>query len=169
MLNFEDYRDYYLKNGRCIDQIRKPNNRLTDSALQTKYKSYVRKEQKKLDKILNYSADSDWESVRAYVFERDGHKCRLWSILTTEEKDFFKECGGYLTKTLDPAHIIPRSISSNLYYIPENIITLDRIFHSRLDNQVCPLSGLPIKKEDIDDWWIRIVGKRIWEMLQLNK
>lgn len=169
MLSKEKYLEFYGKWGRCVDQMRRPTKPLNEKQLERKYENYVKKETKKIERRKAKEPDREWELVRAYVRQRDQGLCRLYRVLTPNEKRYFKECGGYLMKTLDPAHVIPRSISRNLYYEPRNIVLLDRTFHSRLDFGHNPLNGKVISKEEVAWWWQRIVGGKEYEWLIKNK
>jgi len=145
------------------------------------YNKYVQKQEKdKLKRQDNYQkqknkpieVDGQWIEVREKVRQRDGNKCRLLSILTTEEKvRLLKEQREniWLNKTIDPAHVIARSQSPKLIYCERNIVMLGRLFHSRLDTMQNPLTGKPIIKEEVESWWIRIIGYEEYVWLITNK
>ena len=116
--------------------------------------------------------DEKWVEVRENVKNRDNNLCRLFSILTKEEKiylikDQFENL--WLNKTIDPAHVIPRSKSKKLIYCEDNIVMLGRLFHSRLDSMKNPLTGDNITKDEHTNWWIRIVGEEVYNWLATNK
>lgn len=168
MLTFNEYKDWYVKNGKCIDQIQVPRNTLNEVQLNTKYLNYLRKEEKRLQKILDRGEDLAWEKVSKIVWERD-KGCRLKPLLNYNEWGSFLSHNSYLFGEIDLAHIIPRSISKKLYYEPKNIILLDRTFHSRMDHGHHPLTGLTIDRKEMDRWWVRIIGNNLWEWLWDNK
>jgi len=170
MLNsFEEYIEFYNKYGRCIDQVQRPKNKLNEIQLFRKWDNYKKKEERKEAKRADKQVDEKWLAVREEVFKRDDYQCQLYNKLNFAEKALFFNSNGYLTKTIDPAHVIPRSLSKNLYYDPDNIVTLDRIFHSRLDAFKHPLTGESIKKSDVEYWWVRIIGWELWTKLQQLK
>jgi hypothetical protein len=169
MLSKEQYLEFYHKYGRCVDQMQRPKNKLNERQLENKYGNYVRKEERKQLRRDIKKVDEEWETLRAYVLQRDAGICRLYRLLTPNERRYFKECGGYLFKVLDGAHVIARSLSKNLYYEPRNVVLLDRVFHSRLDFGQNPLNGKVCSRDEIEWWWRRIVGDTDYEWLLKNK
>jgi len=169
MLTYEQYKENYKKYGKCVDQMTRPSKPLSERLLLLRYDKYIKKEERKQQKFEDRKVDERWGAVREEIFTRDGHRCRLKSILSIQELRLFKEHDGYFMNTLDGAHVIARSISKNLYYEPRNIITLDRVFHSRLDFNKCPLTGKGITRQEKEWWWIRIIGREEWEWLNNNK
>jgi len=173
ILSLEDYISYYNKHDKCIDQFSKSNNSFNDRQLLSKYNKYVKKidckKKKDLEKNNKPSYWDDWVVCRDKVYERDNYSCRLWGILSYEEKKIFKESNSYLTNTLDPAHIISRGESKNLICEVKNIVLLDRAFHSRLDFCKCPLSGKSISKIEREKWLKRIIGDDLFKWLKENK
>lgn len=112
--------------------------------------------------------DEKWVEVRENVRQRDANKCRLMLVLTMEEKLYlFREQKEnlWLNKTLDPAHVLSRSKRPDLIYCENNIVILGRLFHSRLDSCLDPLTGKNISRSERDSWWIRIVGEDLYNKL----
>lgn len=127
------------------------------------------KEQKEKSKEIE--VDEKWVEVREKVRQRDGNKCRLLSILTSEEKIFLlkeQRENLWLNKTLDPAHVLSRSKRPDLIYSEDNIVILGRLFHSRLDSIQNPLTGENISSIERDGWWIRIVDEDLYNKLLKN-
>jgi hypothetical protein len=142
---------------------------LNTRQLETKFNNYLKKENKKLEKLQAKQEDTEWEILKQYIHKRDCNTCRLYRILTPHEIRYFKECGRYLFNVLDCAHVIPRSVSKNLYYEPKNIVLLDRTFHSSLDFEQNPLDGKVTSKINIELYWRRIVGDELYDWLLKNK
>ena len=92
--------------------------------------------------------------------------CRFWKCLTDEERVIFldntKEMR-WLLQTIDVAHRIPKSISLEEKYNPNNGFLINRIAHSSsqygLDNYKNPLTGKDILYEEKDYWFKRIAGE----------
>ena len=104
-------------------------------------------------------------TLKDQVLKRDNYRCRLWCILTEEEKDLIRQ---YLYPPLsytDTAHIVSKAKSKKLQEDIDNIITLTRIFHTRLDQFKNPLTGKFITKKERENWFIRIVGEEHYQKL----
>lgn len=118
-----------------------------------RYLKSIEKDEEKKGKI-----DYEWEEVRSYVFARDNNSCQLWNLLNKKEKayilDNYREEYSFLSKTLDPAHIISRARSKELYYDPENIVTISRYFHTLLDQLKHPITQLPMTDDERFYWLI---------------
>lgn len=127
-------------------------------ARETKRKACYKKYTVKQGKSKKRKVDERWERVKAEVFERDEHNCRIQSLL-----------GHYSSLPVDPAHVIRRSQSKKLYYDKRNIVSLSRLYHTRLDSYLDPLTGKSITREEADSWWKKIVGQETWDYLQENK
>jgi hypothetical protein len=144
----------------------------------TKYeKQFARnKEKQGKDYLKNKDKEQDidykWIDVCKLVKLRDNNQCRLYNILTKEEKLYLlkeQKENIYFNKTLGCAHVVPRSASKKLFYESTNVYLLGWCFHFRLDNLQSPLTGQPIAVKEHDDWWIRIIGQETWDWLQENK
>ncbi|MFA5760064.1 MAG: hypothetical protein WC942_12045 [Clostridia bacterium] len=180
MKSFEEYVNYYKKYKRCLGQMRNPKHTLNEKELKSKYEKYCKSEQKKEDKknklfeekLLEEKEipiDNQWENVYTLVHKRDKEYCRLKLILSIEELKELNQNPISLLNQLDVAHVIPRSASKNLYYDLDNLVLLNRISHSWLDTYKNPINGKPIKKEERDMWWKRIVGEQHFNKLQERK
>lgn len=156
MFTLEQYKQYYRDEGRCVDQAHTPKNTLNDRVLESKYKKYVKKENKKRDK--KPKKDIEWEQAREEVFKRDKGECQLLKKLDYSSIRKLKENSGGLHNIIDPAHIFNKATYRELYYEPENIICLNRFSHSMLDFNKHPITGIAISREEVDYWWVIIVG-----------
>lgn len=164
MLTLQEFTDYYFEHGRCPNDIATRKNPLNEKQLRSRYEAYVSSEEKKNVRQQRYSGkDLDWIEVRQEVFERDGFQCMLWSRLTDEEK---KEVGAIDVEAIDPAHIFPKSTYPHMKYDPENVVSLHRIFHTRLDNYQNPVNGNPIARDERAMWFQRIIGQRLYIKLE---
>jgi hypothetical protein len=143
----------------------------------TKYEKQLEKNKEKREKDYLKSKDKEidvdykWIEVCELVKLRDNNQCRLYSILTKEERFYLlreQKENVHFNKTLGCAHVIPRRMSKNLYYDARNLYLLGWCFHFRLDNLQDPLTGKPISMEEHDKWWIRIIGRETWDWLQGN-
>jgi hypothetical protein len=106
-----------------------------------------------------------WGRIRKEVFSRDSYKCRLLSILSEDEKSGLPLDG--LNKKLDPAHVFGRGSHPHMKYEVDNVVTLSRLFHNRLDQYKNPLTGEDISLDETYEWWKRIAGN-VWESLYLK-
>lgn len=101
--------------------------------------------------------DIEWKNVKEDVRKRDGGMCILCRILTREEyKKFINSNPAYIN-IIDPAHY--ESVSGHIegLYDADNIYSLCRAMHQRLDSMEDPVTGKHINKEEHDKWWDRII------------
>jgi hypothetical protein len=110
--------------------------------------------------------DEKWIELKKQIMIRDGGECRFLSILTKEEFEVIKPNLWGVMKTLDGAHILSRSNRCDLVYDIDNVVLLCRYVHSCLDNGVDPFTQERISKEEVKEYWYRIVGKEYYEMLE---
>ena len=154
MLSKEEYFSFYYEKGKTIDQIGYSKNNLNERQLESKYKKYCKKNERK-----DFSIDQDWIDVREEVFERDKNTCQLLNKLPYTDTVLLKENSGFLCKIIDPAHIFNKASYPSLKYNSKNIVCLNRWSHICLDNLKHPIFGTPILKEEREIWWEFIVGK----------
>lgn len=172
---YEQYKEFYYNNGRTIDQMNKPRNRLNESQLESKYEKYLKKYRKQQDRLeeqiqkqfeKSFNIDEKWEEVKKRVYERD-KDCQLWVRLTKGETDWLvNQNGFFLLETVDPAHVFGKGAYPHLKYDEDNIVLLSRLFHSRLDHFYDPLTGSSIDKETQERWWKLIVGEERYNRLE---
>jgi len=160
-MTLEEFTKNYYKYGKCSNQIRKPKNKLNEKQIKTQYDKYI----KKLNDKKEFEVDEKWIKVREEVFNRDGY-CQLFDKLNAIELSFIKESLFYDTKIIDPAHVFGKGAYPHLKYDPENIVSLMRLFHSRLDSYHNPITGEPIDKLEHENWWRRIVGNDRYNKLK---
>lgn len=160
--DFQQYKDFYLKYGKTIDQMNKPKNPLSENKLWEKYKKYL----KKLEKQNNKNRiDEKWFDVVQKVKKRDG-VCQLWCKLSEEEKNqVLNLTGNFLLDKLDPAHVFGKGSYPHMKYDTDNIVLLSRLFHSRLDHFYNPVTGKAISREEQINWWKRIIGNDLYNIL----
>jgi len=157
-MNLDEFYAFYKKYGKCINQIQKPKHELNDREIAEKFAKYNKLKEKKIKKGTH--DDIEWKKVSDFVWLRDKSQCRLFTKLTKEESTYvLYSCPYNLVNRLDLAHVIPRSESKNLYYNPDNIVLLSRVFHSRLDTFHDPITGHAISVEEHTNWWKIIVGE----------
>lgn len=168
-MEFEQFCEHYQKYGKCPNQLSKPLHILNEKELLTKWKSYCKAKTKSSQKIQKgVIGDPLWDEVSDIVWKRD-KECRLLSKLKIdkfEDYKYFISSNPYsLIQKLDLAHIISRSASKNLYYDPDNIIILNRVSHSFMDQYCDPITGKSITKDQRENWFRYIVGDDKYEKL----
>jgi hypothetical protein len=104
------------------------------------------------------SADPKWAETKKLVDARDKRQCRLMMCLSITES---KQLRAESEKTLDRCHIFAASAHPDLIYNVNNIVTLTRFIHRRMDNFKHPLSGENIPPNENFYWWHRILTKSI--------
>lgn len=165
MITLEEYIDYYEKYKKCFDTNYYHNKPLTRKRLESKYADYIRKKESKDSK---YQKDEEWENVKEIVYARDNSKCQFLANISFElKKEFYKENSvtNPLLKIIDPAHIIRKVKSKECYYDSDNVVCLNRLVHTRLDNYQNPITGKNISKEETDYFWKIIVGEDNYNFL----
>ena len=154
-MTFEEFVEHYEKYGRCKGDAFKNKNKLNEKQLKTKYKNYMRK--------FNNDGLTLDQVLRGVILKRD-IGCRLICKLTDEEKLLLTD--DFMLDILDVAHVFGKSAFPHMRYMADNVVLLNRVFHSRLDIGKNPLTGKSMSKEEHEQWWIRIVGKNKFEELK---
>jgi len=156
-LTFDSFVEFYEKYGKTPNQINKPKNKFNEQQLRSKYVSYSKTYDKKIEKLNK--VDERMEEVFSLVDVRDNFSCRLLIKLSTQELFYIsRTVGNYFLKPIDHAHIFPRSTHPHLKYDVDNIVLLSRLFHSRLDEFRDPITGEYIGKVMAGKWWCFILG-----------
>jgi hypothetical protein len=104
------------------------------------------------------SADPKWKHVKELVDKRDHHQCRFMRCLSVKES--FQLIKGQ-EHTIDRAHIFAASASPTLIYNVNNVVTLTRFIHRRMDEYKSPLTGDAIDINEHYYWWHRIKNSLI--------
>jgi hypothetical protein len=102
--------------------------------------------------------DKEWQDVRQFVYTRDNNRCRLCSILTYKEKLIFDKTHPSQWH-LDPAHVFPVSTYPSQVYNRNNVYSLCRTHHERIDNYCSPVTGKQISINRHFWWWYRVINK----------
>ncbi len=177
LLTFEEYQSYYEKNDRLPNGAYVSKKGYNLAQLQSKYKKYFVSESKREqarkryvkkanNKRRHYKVDMKWEVTKLTVDGRDHKQCRLFKILNNKEKkDVEKQLTG-VGKRIDRAHIFSKGSNPHLKYTPENIVTLYRLFHQRLDTYRHPIYDYPISADEQEKFWCRIVGENNYLQLK---
>ena len=167
-MTIEEFKNYYEKHGKCLGQMTNPKHKLSEKEIIERYNKFCKEKNSKIHK--GTYDDSMWKEVSSVVWKRDNSQCQLMKQLTLEEKNYIiSTCPISIINTLDLAHIISRTNSKNLYYNPDNIILLSRVFHSRLDSYHDPITGKQITLDENIAWWKKIVGEDRYNKLLKNK
>lgn len=169
-MTFEEFKEFYKKFGRCPNDIGKRKNPLNERQLVSRYDKYLKSLQKKKDALNRQSVDEEWDFLKKEVSERDKGSCRLVSFLQAENSfeiiEELKHNAGHLFYIIDHAHIIRRSVSPKLKYNPKNVILLNRYSHGNLDQYRHPITGSSIAAEEVENWWIFLVGENNYKELK---
>lgn len=104
--------------------------------------------------------DEEWQECKRKVQELDKGVCLLCSAMTVAESIVFNNSKPYNTVKMDPAHHIAVSQRTDIMYDPNNVFTLCREHHNRLDQGRNPITGDFCKKEETEKYWQRIIAKR---------
>lgn len=105
--------------------------------------------------------DQKWQDCKRKVLEMDNNKCLLCECLTIPEAIRFQKSNPeFSTYTIDPAHHIAVSRSIKSMYDPNNVFSICRCHHERLDHSKNPITGKPCNSEETEYWWKRIIKKR---------
>lgn len=164
-LSFTDFVNYYEEKGYLPIIRAYSKKKLNEKQLKTKYKEYEKKLELDHKKYIP-KYQEDWIKCRSKIYKRDKNTCRLWSILTDDEKQIAKK-SGYLERGLSskktPAHFIARSRDSKLICIEDNVYTMSLLFHNRMDSGRDPITDNFIGKELVLNlWWKRILPEEIY-------
>lgn len=103
------------------------------------------------------SNDKKWKEVKKIVYDRDNKSCRLSRVLNVIEALTLQRNAKQFLQTIDPAHYLAVSERPDLCYDANNIVCLNRYSHSNLDSGKSPIDGHQISREEVHDWWLRIL------------
>jgi len=104
------------------------------------------------------SSDPKWKITKDIVDKRDKRSCRFERCISAKE---YNQLIQGSPKTLDRAHIFAASAHPELLYNPNNVITLRRFIHRRMDDFTNPLNGESISLQEHWYWWYRIYTHKI--------
>jgi hypothetical protein len=161
----EDFISFYNKYKRFPDGSYVSKNGYNFLQMERKYKRYRSSLEKRKEKMISYMVDEKWIRVKKEVGLRDKYTCRLYPFLTAEEKEIIEESFFGGLKEIDYAHVFNKSKYKFMKYLPENVVCLSRLFHARLDIYRDPITGKNITKEEVENWWKRIVGEEQYTRL----
>lgn len=114
------------------------------------------------------NGDVEWQALRKRVRKRDGNSCRLLRILSPAEKAEFLEKHNKVR--LQCAHVLPASERKDLTYEDDNVVLLNEFSHKALDESKDPITGAPIDRDQVKDWWVRLLGdKQMARLRQANQ
>lgn len=115
------------------------------------------------------SRDKKWQEVKSIVKERDNNNCRLIRCLTASEFLILKKKAGKYLQIIDPAHFLSVANRPDLCYDPDNICCLNRYSHENLDSFKNPINGKDITKEEVYNWWKRILSTNYMQLKSLQE
>jgi len=113
--------------------------------------------------------DEAWKIVKQEVRKRDKETCRIYKVLSLSDVMKLRINASFLLNQLDCCHIFPVSANPELTYCSSNIVLLNRYSHQSLDSYRHPVTGEPISKEEVMDWWKKIAGEHQWNALMEEK
>lgn len=162
-MTFDEFKQFYLTYGRCPNDVSKRKNPMNERQLQSRYKKYLSSREKQFAK----KRDTKWDELKSQM---DLSKCRFMSILEGRNEhillNILKQNSGGLYKIIDPAHVFSRGSFSHMKYDRENVVPLNRYSHDCLDSRRHPVSGVSISDEEVEDFWLAIVGKERYTALK---
>jgi len=180
MYTLIEFITFYHQHGKTPSQIGYPKSPLNKNQLHHLYQKYLKSEMKKktakqrhvdtqkkkiTQQIENPKVDERWNKVKREVFKRDKYKCQLLPYLPDEYVELRNNLMG-----LDSCHIFGKGAYPHMKYDVDNIVTLHRLLHIRMDGHVHPFNGERISHEEILEWWKMIVGsKRFTILLERSK
>lgn len=103
------------------------------------------------------SNDPEWQKCKEIVRSRDKGRCQFYKCLSAVEAYSIKAGTQH---EIDPAHIFPASHEPELIYNPDNVISLERWVHRRMDDYKNPLNGDNIDLNEHYYWWYRIFMRK---------
>jgi len=99
------------------------------------------------------SKDPEWIKCKSAVDKRDKRQCQFERCLSAKE---YHQLRRGSPSSLDRAHILSAASRPDKIYNPNNVITLKRYIHRRMDDWQCPLTGEPADANTHFWWWKRI-------------
>ena len=159
--DLEEFRQYCLK-GKCLRKTIKSKQCLKYYKQETCFKKYQVNEDKR--KIELFEPDYKWLELKEELVFRDG-SCLVMKILTPQEISIVEKLDGYWlnNKFVDGAHIKSRAELPKQIYNIKNVVLLGRFFHTRIDNYQDLITGENISKEQVAQWWTRIMQQNnLW-------
>lgn len=171
MLNLNQYKEFYKKYNKTIDQIQSPNKGLSDNQLLNKYNRYKIKEERKYNKSINKVrkgtiSDNKWVEVRTRAFLLNPNAEHFFSCLSTREEKYIRNRMLGVFGILDPAHILGKQ-NDNLYYNVNNILICPRFFHSCIDHYTNPFTMKKMSDIERTKLFKRFVDENTWKDLAL--
>lgn len=163
-MTWEEFRAYYERHGRCVNDISPRTQPLNERKLRRRYEAYLKSEEKRRAMEARASSkstlpskpavvDERWDVCREEVWRRDGGVCQLTFNAATAHEP------------LDVAHVFAKGAFPRLKYDRENLVLLCRTVHSRLDQRCDPWTGEYIG-ERVEEYWRGIVGEERYDRLK---
>jgi len=109
--------------------------------------------------------DLRWQELKKQIRKRD-KSCRLVKKLSARDYLILRKKTGCLWNILDCAHVFGAGSYPFMIYEKKNIVLLNRYSHRLLDEFKHPVYGTPINKEEHTEWWIKIIGKKRYNILE---
>jgi hypothetical protein len=172
IMNYEDFESYYLKNKRFPDnQYSNTGKLLNKRQIETKYKKYVSRQEKKFEKKEPSEYMQRVYDAEKNVLDNDPSFNEFWSIWNENEKatiyvksQMFKDAEGKVI--YDPMHCFPRGSNKDLADEELNILYGPRYFHSLLDQYLNPFTEKIMSREEHIALWKRMLGEERYTALE---
>ena len=167
-MTFEQYKGIYEKTGRLPNTLPRKNP-YSEVELERKYEKYVDSQERSMSKprkAPSQKVDSDWEETKNESRKIYGANCLLLSRISTDTYRDIEDRSGGLHRIVDPAHVFPKGAFPSLKYDPENVIPLNRYSHTMLDQHRHPVTGEYLSPEELEGWWVFLVGKSTYFRLK---
>lgn len=156
----QDFRQQHKERTQSSSKLT-PGVSLSKMRVMEEYKKRMELLKKTSDKLSEKQKENSakWQEVRKKLFERD-KSCRVWMCLSQLEKSIilatFLDQLSMFKDIDDAAHIKARSTHPELYYELDNLVRINRYFHTLLDTHRHPVTQLPITAEEREYWFKRI-------------
>jgi len=126
-----------------------------------------------IEEPIEYEVDQQYETFKKDVWEKytgfyDGNVsdrkdwkdiCMLWNSLSEQEKnlcDELNEKDYFINHHIDIAHLVSRSEKTTKIYDIDNVVLMGRLFHSRIDQYLNPITGEKINKFQRAFWLSKV-------------
>lgn len=160
MISLIDFKEKCNKDF-CLRKTFKSKKCLTEEKQELCYDKY----KKKLNdvKMKSLEKDYEWEALKEEIWLRD-EGCLYLKIATKEEIKILEQIEGWwLSKYVDGAHLVSRSIAKDHIYNRSNVILLNRYIHSNIDNFIDPFTQKYMGVEGMAKWFTRIMQEnKLW-------
>lgn len=151
----------HCESGKCLRGLAPSKGCAKDTKRNQCYEKFDAQRRKVYLKACQ--RDPRWERVRTIVIERDRNQCRVWQILTAQERKYVLDtyrADYVMLQDLDCAHAHGRNAAPEHKYDPDMIFLICRYFHGLLDTYHDPVTRKKLSRLEHEQWWDRIRSGR---------